>query len=204
MDRDAIAAAATALAGLSYGGTRERYVATLYPHDTHADALSMGSSQSSCGLVCEAILRTQGVDCPLPYVTSFRTRARLPVVSWQREEARRRGAWVDARVWGAERQLPILGDMVEIGGDTPAWGDVGTYAGSHVLTIVGGERFACESVDGGQSDAQNKGRSTAIARRERLFDERGNQLWLVSPETGKGRRVQGWVDVGLLGIGAGA
>ena len=204
MDRDAIAAAAIELEGLSYGGTRERYIATLYPHDTHADALSMGSSQSSCGLVCEALLRTQGVDCLLPYVSSFRTRARLPVVSWQREEAKRRGAWVDARVWSADRQLPILGDMVEIGGDSPAWGDPGVYAGSHVLTIVGGERFDCISIDGGQGDAKNKGRSTAIARRERLFDERPGQIWLVDPATGNGRRVAGWIDVGLLGISAGA
>jgi hypothetical protein len=204
MDRDTIAAAAEDLAGVSYGATRERYIATLYPHDTHADALSMGASQSSCGLVCEALLRTQGVDCPLPYASSFRTRARLPAVSWQREEARKRGAWVDALTWSADRQLPILGDMVEIGGALPPFADPGLYYGPHVLTIVGGDRFDCVSIDGGQSDAQNKGRVTAIARRERTFDERGKQLWLVDPATRKGRRVTGWIDVGLLGIGAGA
>lgn len=199
MDREIVAARALELDGLSFGATPDRLIAALYPNDTRADALSMGRGQSNCGGTCEAILRLAGgPSCPLPYVASFRTRERLPWLIWQREEAKKRGAWVDARAWGPERQLPILGDMVEIGGDTPAWGDPGVYSGPHVLTIVGGERFDCDSVDGGQSDPLNGGRPTAIRRRARRFDERGDQLWLVDPETRKGRRVSGWIDVSLL------
>lgn len=190
LSREAVVARALELEGLSFGLTRDRYCAELYPLDTKADALSMGSSQESCGLTCEAILRPFGIASPLPYVASFRTRERLPAVVWQREEAKKRGAWVDALKWGPERQLPILGDMVEITG--PA----------HVLTIVGGERFDCESIDGGQPDAANFNattgqRSTAIRRRVRRFDERPGELWLVCPGQ-RDRRVVGWIDVSLL------
>lgn len=196
VDRDAIVARALALVGLSYGATRDRYVDALYPHDVRGVALSMAGSQSSCGLTCEAILRTVGIESLEPYAASLRG-ARLPAVVWQREEAKRRGAWVDATTWDESRQLPIMGDMVEIGGGGHGWSDPGVYAGSHVLTLVCGERYGCDSVDGGQSDPQNSARPTAIGRRARRFDERGRQLWLVDTD-GRGRRVAGWIDVSRL------
>lgn len=198
VDRDAVVWAALALDGLSFGATRDRYVDALYPHDRRADAMGMGRGQSSCGGTCEAVLRAVGIDCPVPYVLSL-TGKRLPWLVWQREEAKKRGAWVDARAWDASRQLPIAGDMVEIGPEAEG----GAPALSHVLTIVGGERYACESVDGGQPDAANADpvrgpRPTAICRRLRHFDERPGQLWLVDDGTARARRVHGWIDASRL------
>lgn len=202
VDRDDVVAAARALAGLSYGKTRDAYVAALYPGVERGNARSQASGQSSCGLTCEAILRACGLAVP-PVRSWPPPHGTLPPVVWQREEAKRRGAWVDATVWGIERQLPIAGDMVEIGGDGRGWGDPGVYAGSHVLTLVDGERYDAVSVDGGQPDAANVRAHagpgpTAIALRVRAFDERPDQLWLVDPATRKGRRVAGWIDVSLM------
>tara|TARA_R110000868_G_scaffold93573_1_gene258788 strand:+ start:6236 stop:6451 length:216 start_codon:yes stop_codon:yes gene_type:complete len=63
---------------------------------------------------------------------------------------------------------------------------------SHVLTIIDGERFECVSIDGGQTDAQNESRPTAISRRARTFVEIGGKLLLGS------RTVVGWIDLGLM------
>ena len=198
VERDSVVWAALAVEGLSFSATRDRYVDALYPYDKRADAMGMGRSQSSCGGTCEAILRAVGVECKTPYAQSF-TGGRLPWLVWQRDEAQRRGAWVDARKWDARRQLPIAGDMVEIGPEARG----GAPALSHVLTIVDGERFDCISIDGGQSDPGNVdpktgARPTAIFRRARRFEERGPSLWLVDNDSARARRVVGWIDVSRL------
>lgn len=184
IDRDETVLAALALEGLAFGPVahRDDYVTALYPYDSRGSALSQARGQSSCGLTCEAILRAVGVDEPdQPYERSWHAPIqRLPAVVWQRERAKRCGAWVDATHWTADRQLPIVGDMVEIDGP------------SHVLTIIDGERFECVSIDGGQTDAQNESRPTAISRRARTFVEIGGKLLLGS------RTVVGWIDLGLM------
>jgi hypothetical protein len=175
--------AALALEGLAFGpaSTRDAYVAALYPHDTAGGALSQARGQSSCGLVCEAILRAVGVDEGQAYERSWHAPIqRLPAVVWQRERAKRCGAWVDATHWDASRSLPVIGDMVEIDGP------------SHVLTIIDDERFECVSIDGGQTDAQNGARPTAISRRARTFVETDGKLLLGS------RVVVGWIDLSLM------
>ena len=98
---------------------------------------------------------------------------------------------MDATRWDASRQLPIIGDMVEIEGP------------SHVLTIIDGERFECVSIDGGQPDYDNlddkrRPRPTSIKRRARVFEELGNQLRLRDPVTGSSRVVVGWIDLSLM------
>lgn len=194
-----VIAAAEALCGLSYSAARDAYVSALYPHDDRGAALSMARGQSACGLVCEAVLRAAcGIDAPA-YAGSL-TGARLPAVVWQREAARARGAWVDAMAWDESRQLPSVGAMVEVGGSDShvVWSDPGVYGGPHVETLVGGQKFEAEAIAGGQPDAANGYRPTAIKRVYRRFDERPGQLWLVDPETRKGRRVSGWIDTSLL------
>lgn len=177
--------------------TREAYTAALYPHDTPGDAHSMARAQSSCGLVCEAALRAGGCDAAwlrLPYASSLHG-TRYPAVVAQETAARQRGVWIDA-LRGTDAR-PQVGDMVRIGGDTPGvtWSDPGVYAGAHVLTVIGIDGDHVESIDGGQTDAANGGRPTAIRRVSRVLATRGDALWLVSPSTGRGRRVAGWIDV---------
>jgi hypothetical protein len=195
IDRDEAVLAALALEGLAFGPVagRDDYVTALYPYDSRGSALSQARGQSSCGLTCEAILRAVGVDEPnQPYERSWHAPIqRLPAVVWQRERAKRCGAWVDATRWDASRSLPIIGDMVEIDGP------------SHVLTIIDGERFECVSIDGGQPDDHNlddkkRPRPTAIKRRTRTFVESGDKLLLGS------RVVVGWIDLDLMRLGIGA
>jgi len=211
---DALVAYALSLDGLSYGRTPARYTAELYPYDTPQQAKQMASSQSSCGLVCEAILRASGMDgriswrgvptngLAIPYAARYR---RVPAVAYQVELARQRRHWVSSSGLRNEPLVsPEVGDMVLIGhGGAPDWGGV-----EHVLTVTGITGEQIESIDGGQVDPLNDGRPTAIRLVVRLLVRRQEQgeLWLVPPGTklssgGKpfgGKRVQGWIKAPLL------
>jgi hypothetical protein len=184
VSNDAIAMAAEELAGLSWGATPERYGLALWPLDTPAHRVEMAASQESCGLTCEAVLRTAEVDGTLrgrdglrvPYASRLGS-----TVAYQRELGQARGCWHDASRHAPGDPLPVAGDMVEIAG--PA----------HVLTVVrelphGG----LETVEGGQIDPLNGGRCTAILRKRRVLSVRGSRLCLDE------RLVTGWLRAGDL------
>lgn len=211
---DSLVAYALSLAGLSYGKSPDRYTRELYPYDNPQQAKQMASSQSSCGLVCEAILRACGIDgritwrgspingLKVPYGGRYR---RLPAVAYQVELARQRRQWVSSSGLRKEPLAsPDVGDMVLIGhGGAPDWG--GT---EHVLTVTGLTGEHIESIDGGQVDPANEGRTTAIrlVMRRLVRREAQGELWLVPPDTrlspgGRplgGKRVQGWIKAPLL------
>lgn len=212
MSADAIVAAALHHCGLSFSGpSRAIYLEALYPADASAARAQMGTSQSSCGLTCEAILRLAEVDGTMRWRGVERDWLRVPyaerlrvsacAVAVQAELGRQRGLWcsVEKHVEGA--QLPESGDMLLIGHSAPGWGGV-----EHVFTVVSRDGLLLTSIDGGQTDQGNGGRPTAIREVTRELVEVRGELWAATPGSSRdaagrptrARRVRGWLSAGAL------
>jgi hypothetical protein len=198
---DAIVSYALTLEGLSFGDTREKYIAVIYPFDNSAQARQMGATQESCGLTCEAILRASEVDGTCKLLGITRDHLRVPyasrlgtTVSMQEQLGHERGLWVSATQAG--RPDIEAGDMVTIGGGAAFGGT------THALTVTGvGTDGLLETIEGGQPDPGNGGHCTAIRRKRREVYVRNGGLWLRSagvPEAG--RQVRGWLRAGELPV----
>ena len=189
---DAIVSHAVDLMGLSYSASRDSYCTALYPLDLPAQARQMGAEQSACGLVCEAILRKASVDgrcnfrgverdwLQMPYAARLGT-----AVAYQEALGRARRAWVSGIA-----TRPSTGDMVTVVGP------------EHVLTVVGVQPDGVlRTVEGGQIDAGNGGKCTAIRGLKRVLVRDGD-AWILrtaGTHTG-GRRVLGWMRASMLPV----
>lgn len=187
---------------LSYGATRDPYLRAVLPGDVDAEgnpnaqAVEMGSHQSSCLLFGRGVLAADEVDGTLTWAGAPLDVLRCPyadrrvlgrVEALLLELARVRGLLVNHYNQAAMADLRP-GDLLVIGygGSLPkdpaerarhlaVWGGV-----AHGLMVVGVDQDGARvtSVDGGQTDAKNGGRPTAIAMRERQLVTRENGLWL--------------------------
>lgn len=203
--REAACAYAESLVGLAYPS--ERYVAELYPHDAPSVARQMARVQSSCALMAMAILRHIGVRSPgldEPYASHLGQ-----AVSIVKAIAIRDRGWVDAAAWTPSVGIPTYGDIVLIGrqGSGTAWGRGPLSAFEHVMVVTGYDvpTGCVRSVDGGQP---------GIAERVRRLlpapgSEAPTELWTghvgydlaADGRPARGRRVEGWVNLGALDVG---
>jgi hypothetical protein len=210
MSADAVVLAALSLRDLTWGDpeTRPTLRATLFPHDTPADAEDMAGGQSNCATAAMAALRIAEVDgrvrqwrgkpsCdPLrePYAK------RYDAIQYLRELARQRGVLRLPK----EGERPDLGSgcVVMVGGDDGLPPERRTRGGAaHVLLIVSDDG---DTIEGGQLDAKNPKPSpkncTAIrAKKREVYHRPGRGWWLrTAGETGEGRQIQWWMQAGDL------
>ena len=143
---------------------------------------------SSCMLVVACLWRCLGVSDPKLHKIPFgKVGTYLDTISRKQ----------NAQVFVVPDKLPGLGDFVLIGGAGSAAASFGGV--EHMLTVESMDGLRCTSVDGGQPDKVLA--SSAIARRTREFQRRGQQLWLTNPGSSYGgRRVQKWIDVSKLSL----
>lgn len=194
--------------GAAFGNARRaEYLRACYPYDTPADAESMGRAQSACLLFARGLLSRQldGAGRPeLDGVIRWRggqlDALRTPyaktiglIEPLVQELAKQRG-WLVGELWRGESladgtPLPpelLPGDLVVVGnlGQAPQlephrtqwrtdWGGE-----THGLIVTGQLGLEVASVDGGQTDPGNGGRSTAITKRQRRLERRHNGWWL--------------------------
>lgn len=143
---------------------------------------------SSCMLVVACLWRCLGVsDSKLRKIPFGKVGIYLDTISRKQS----------AQVFVVPNILPKPGDFVLIGGAGSAAASFGGV--EHMLTVESMDGILCTSVDGGQPDRVLA--SSAIARRTREFQWRGQQLWLTNPGSSYGgRRVQKWIDVSKLAL----
>lgn len=183
--RSSIAAFAGSLAGLSYADPRTRaaYGELLMPETCEPPQARLDlRTQSSCGLLARALLRTFGCQHPI-LRAPYRIGAAIADVD---QIARDAGAWHAP----TDAYVPGVGDIVRLAGPehvliVEGFGD--EVDDGSIMYETGG---VVSSVDGGQG-----AHGAAIARCERTWAMRGGALYL------GGRSVVGVVDCTAPGLG---
>lgn len=213
---DTLVARALERVDLSYGATRDAYLRAVLPGDVDehgnpsAQAVEMGSHQSSCLLFARGVLAADEVDGTIPWAGVPLDVLRCPyadrrvlgrVEALLLELARQRGLLVnhyDQKAMADIRPGDLL--VIGYGGSLPKdpaerarhlaiWGGVAHgLMVTEVHTEQGGG-LTVVSGDGGQRDPGNEGKPTAIRRVVRTLERRENGLWLAN---GFGRRRLNW------------
>lgn len=151
-----IAQAAEARAGLSYSSDRKAYAAWLFPTDTPAQADEMASSLYACLLHVRACLREVGLDGTCHYRGALVDVLREPYALHLGDIGPMLVTLARERGWYSSAEADLLdlqaGDAVI----------VGTGTSTHGLVVTGFDGSTIYSVDGGQTDAGNHFRGTAI------------------------------------------
>jgi hypothetical protein len=195
---DSIAFGASTCNGLSYGNkiTRVAYLQHQYNGDVdakgnpNANAYSMGSGQYGCQLHQRGALAHADVDGMIVYRGKSVDILRCPYADYigQIDEmmqafGKARGLLVsDPSALGDAQIADLL--VIGYGGSAPtdpavkaswlaSWGGV-----AHGLVVTDVRGALIESSDGGQIDADNAGKGTAIKQCERSLVKRANGWWL--------------------------
>lgn len=205
---DSIVALALEAEGAAFGNARRaEYLRACYPYDTPADAESLGRAQSACMLFARGLLSRQldaqgrpELDGAIRWRGGQLDALRTPyaktigLIEPLLQELAKQKSWLVPELWKGEALAdgtplpPELhpGDLVVVGnlGSAPQlephrsrwktdWGGE-----THGLIVTGQLGLEVASVDGGQTDPGNGGRSTAITRRQRRLERRHNGWWL--------------------------
>lgn len=167
-------------------GMRQRYLDLIASGEDPRKQSAM-AKMSGCALVVAAIWRHLGVAHPSlnpPYKIGTAVSRLVQIASEKK-------AWKRAERSG----LPLPGDMVLIGNNTPDGGV------EHVFTVTSvsiGGRTLLESVDGGQRDALGL---QCVRAKKRVWHG-GRDFGLASNDPGaqlvSGRKIIGWADVEAL------
>lgn len=205
---DSIVALALEAEGAAFGNARRsEYLRACYPYDTPADAESMGRAQSACMLFARGLLSRQldaqgrpELDGAIRWRGGQLDALRTPyaktigLIEPLLQELAKQKGWLVPELWKGEALAdgtplpPELhpGDLVVVGnlGQAPQlephrsqWR--ATWGGeTHGLIVTGQLGLEVASVDGGQTDPGNGGRSTAITKRQRRLERRHNGWWL--------------------------
>ncbi len=183
--------------GLRFGdpALRPTYLALQYPGDPPAVAAEMGRHQSGCLLFYRGLAARAGLDGRASWRGAVRDLLREPYgapvylgkVEGLLQEWAKAHRLIRPELWRGDSPPELQpGDLVAVGnlGSPPAlephrgqwqrdWGGV-----THGLVVERVEGVTVHSIDGGQTDARNGGRPTAITRRERKLERRPSGWWL--------------------------